>query len=335
MGLQFEAMKKTAVIIPNYNGEAYLPDCLDALREQSVQDFDVIVVDNGSTDGSLSYLRSKKGITLLEMGTNTGFTGAVNAGIKAAERADYVILLNNDTRAGRHFVEHMIEAIAKEDDVFSVQGMLRKMDDPGILDDGGDYYTVFGWAYAKGKDRPIRASRRGGEIFFACGGAAIYRRDLLMELGLFDDAFFAYLEDADIGWRARRQGYRNLYTPRAQVLHAGSASSGSRYNAFKITHSAKNNVLLLRKNMPLVYRLMLLPFLCAGFLAKTIFFALRGYGGLYVKSLLAGMSMPIREEAGKCRDEDRAVLQMLTCHTVLLVLCLLGTGGASVRGERI
>ena len=130
-----------------------------------------------------------------------------------------------------------------------------------------------------------------GRIFAACAGAAVYRKLVFEEIGYFDEAHFAYLEDIDVGWRARIAGWRNLYVPAAKVLHAGSGTSGSRYNEFKVTLSSRNNVYLIWKNMPFLQLLMNLPFLLAGFGVKFLFFLRKGLGGIYARGLLEGVRM--------------------------------------------
>ena len=290
MGLQFKRMKKVSIVIPNYNGIKYLGNCLASLEISHEYIYKVLVVDNGSTDGS-DKIAKEYGAELIELGENTGFTGAVNAGIKSSSDCDYVILLNNDTVAGKNFVRELVAGIEKHEDAFSCQAMMLRMDDPRLLDDGGDTYNALGWARARGKDKPASLYNTDAEIFHSCGGAAIYKKQVLDELGGFDDKFFAYLEDLDIGWRARRLGYKNYYAPKAKVMHAGSAFSGSRYNEFKVSHSSRNSVYVIRKNMPKKYIAMLSPLLFAGFAIKTLFFAVKGLGRTYIAGLVEGFRM--------------------------------------------
>jgi GT2 family glycosyltransferase len=131
------------------------------------------------------------------------------------------------------------------------------MYDPTRLDDAGDYYCALGWAFARGKGESSELYDREETVFACCGAAAIYRRDVLEKIGLFDERHFAYLEDMDIGYRAQIHGYVNRYIPSAVVYHAGSGTSGSRHNAFKVRLSARNSVWLVRKNMPLWQRIVM------------------------------------------------------------------------------
>jgi len=128
-------------------------------------------------------------------------------------------------------------------------------------------------------------------VFSACAGAAIYRRELLLEVGGFDANHFAYLEDVDLGYRARINGYVNMYEPEAVCLHAGSASSGSRYNEFKVNLSSRNSIYLILKNMPLLQIVINLPFLIIGYAVKTLFFIRKGFGLTYIKGLGKGFAL--------------------------------------------
>jgi len=161
-------------------------------------------------------------------------------------------------------------------------------DRPDVLDDAGDRYCVLGWAYSRGKGKRASDYNESAEVFSACAGAAIYRRSVFEEIGYFDELHFAYLEDVDIGYRAQIYGYRNLYTPKAKVLHYGSASTGSRYNVKKTELAAANSVYLIGKNMPLLQWIWNLPFLLLGFFLKFLFFCKKGMGILYLKGLWTG-----------------------------------------------
>jgi GT2 family glycosyltransferase len=288
-----EQAERIAVIIPNYNGAPYIRACLDSLRKQEGSRFSVIAVDNGSEDGSDRIIRTEyPEVRLIRFDTNRGFCSAVNEGIRAAEGAEYVLLLNNDTSADPHFVKYLYEAAQKDERVFSCQARMLSMKDPQRLDDAGDFYCALGWAFSRGKGKEDGPRyRKGGNIFFACAGAAIYRKRILDEIGLFDENHFAYLEDTDLGWRARIRGYRNIYVPEASVLHVGSAASGSVYNLFKVRNSSRNSVYLIGKNMPALQLILNLPLLIPGFLIKLAFFALKGYGREYARGVGKGFRL--------------------------------------------
>ena len=288
---------RSTIIIPNYNGMAYLENCLASLRGEPAR---VIVVDNGSTDGSRELVQEKfPKVRLISLDRNYGFCRAVNRGMEASGTT-YVILLNNDTEAQPGFVKALEKAMDGDERVFSGAARMVRMDAPSRIDDAGDYYCALGWAFAAGRDKPAENYDAPREIFSACGGACIYRRRILQKIGMLDENHFAYLEDVDLGYRARLYGFRNLYVPGAVVRHAGSASSGSRYNAFKAELTARNSVYLAYKNMPPGQMLLNLPFLLAGFLIKQLFFLKKGLGKSWWKGLVKGIGL-CRSPEGKKR----------------------------------
>lgn len=299
-------LSKTAVVIPNLNGIDYLPDCLSAMRNQTLPPDEIIVVDNGSSDGSADLIeRDFPEVRLVRLDTNTGFCGGVNTGIRIAEEdgMDYVILLNNDTKADRKFTEELVRAMDVNEKTFSCQAKMVSMREPDRIDDAGDLYCSFGWAFARGKGRSALLFRKPAEIFSSCAGAAVYRMSILREIGLFDENHFAYLEDTDLGWRARIRGYKNLYIPSSRVLHVGSAASGSVYNLFKVKNTSRNSIYLISKNMPPLQIAFNLPFLVFGFAVKAVFFARKGFGREYLLGILQGFRM-----SRKGRKEGRRVV---------------------------
>lgn len=291
--------KKVTVVIPNYNGIQYIRGCMDSLRLQEGEPFDTLVIDNASKDGSLEVLQQEyQEARVIALSENTGFCYAVNLGIRES-KTPYVILLNNDTAVKQGFIKALVEAIEEAEDIFSVSSMMLSIEDESIIDDAGDGYCALGWAYARGKGRPADGYNERAEIFAACGGAAIYRKTIIEEIGGFDENHFAYLEDIDIGYRARIYGYRNLYEPGAKVIHAGSATSGSRYNEFKTRLCSANNAYLIGKNMPLLQLIINFPLLLLGFLVKTCYFIHKKMGMLYVKGYLTGIARCFTEEGRK------------------------------------
>ncbi len=302
------SMAGVSVIIPNYNGSKYLRDCLASLNEAVAEyehgEAEIIIVDNASTDDGIEIIKECcPAARLIMLDRNYGFSRAVNEGIRAS-RGKYVILLNNDTRVFRDFISRLAEAIGKDDGIFSVSSRMLKMSDPELIDSAGDMYCCLGWAFARGKDRPSSEYDKKAEIFSACAGAAIYRRSVFDEIGYFDEEHFAYLEDVDIGYRARINGYRNFYEPSASVYHAGSGISGSRYNRFKIDLSSRNNVYVAYKNMPLLQLVLNLPFLAVGTFVKTLFFAGKGEGLTYIRGLGKGLMLCVKGRKYPFRNEN-------------------------------
>lgn len=288
-------MEEVSVIIPNYNGIAYLDGVLSTLERQTMKKYEVILVDNGSTDGSSAFVMANyPWVHLIELPENFGFCRAVNEGIRAS-RAPYVLLLNNDTEVEPDFLEEMAAALDRHRKAFSCAARMVQFHDRDKLDDAGNYYCALGWSYARGKGRDVHKYEKEEQIFSACGGAAIYRKKIFEKIGLFDEEHFAYLEDTDVGYRAKIFGYENWYAPRAVVYHVGSGTTGSRYNHFKTRYSSRNNIYLIYKNMPFLQILLNLPFLAAGFGVKLLFFLKKGMGREYLAGIKNGFQISHKE----------------------------------------
>lgn len=295
-------MKKVTVIIPNYNGMQFMEPCMRALEMQTCQDFEVLVVDNGSTDGSEEWLKEHH-IPTIYLADNTGFSGAVNVGIQAA-RTPYVILLNNDTAAEPEYVGALLCAIERSPKIFSVSPKMIQMYHPDLIDDAGDMYSIMGWAYQRGVGQETERYHRPCHIFSACAGAAIYRREIFQEIGYFDELHFAYLEDIDVGYRAKIAGYYNLYCPDAVVHHVGSGTSGSKYNSFKVKLAARNNIYLNYKNMPTLQLVVNGLPIAAGIVVKYFFFKKRGFEKDYAEGVLEGIRTVRNAKKVPFRKED-------------------------------
>ena len=202
---------------------------------------------------------------------------------------EYVLLLNNDTVVEKDFVSQMVKAIEKDKKIFAVSSKMIAYSDHSIMDDAGDEYTVLGWAYKHGDGKSVEEFTKAKKVFSACGGAALYRKSVFAEMGLFDEDFFAYMEDVDVSYRARIFGYYNVYCPEAKVYHIGSATSGSKYNDFKVRLAARNNIYVPYKNMPLLQLVINLPALLLGILVKIIWFQKKGFGKVYREGLVEGL----------------------------------------------
>ena len=299
-------MAKSTIVIPNYNGIEYIEQCLESIYAGTVPRVEVIVVDNASADGSAEIVERKfPQARLIKNSENTGFSAAVNQGIEESD-TPYVILLNNDTKVDKTFVRELERVLDndREKKVFSASAKLVSLYDKEKTDDAGDFYCALGWAFARGKGKNPAFYNKDCEIFASCAGGAIYRRELLSpeKVGLFDEEHFAYLEDIDIGYRARLHGYKNMFAANAIVYHAGSATSGSRYNAFKTKLASRNSVYIAYKNMPPLQIVVNMPFLAAGFFVKSLFFAKKGLGKEYVSGLINGVKLS-RSPAGRAHKQ--------------------------------
>lgn len=280
--------QQVTVIIPNYNGKELLRNCIETLEHQTCRDFKLLVVDNGSTDGSVELCSEILDFEMIALPENTGFCGAVNVGIQHTT-TPYFILLNNDTEADPYFVEALLSGIQKSDRIFSCGAQMLDFHRREVIDNAGDWYTILGWAVARGKGKPAEDFDKARDVFSCCGGAVIYRTDAVGKIGLFDELHFAYLEDVDMGYRARIYGYRNSYAPAAKVYHVGSATTGTRYNEKKVFLAARNSIFLIYKNMPLLQLLLNLPFILLGILIKWLFFLKKGLGSEYLRGIKAGI----------------------------------------------
>lgn len=290
---------KASVVIPNYNGLKFLKPCLLALSEQSETDFLILIVDNASTDGSLEFIKEQyPEVLLIENSENLGFSKAVNQGI-AKTCTPYVILLNNDTVVEKDFVKELVEMMERTPSLFSASAKMLSYHHKDRIDDAGDFMNLFGWSFQRGNALKETEYREEKKIFSSCAGAAIYRMEVLKKIGAFDPLHFAYLEDMDLCFRAKRYGYENMFCPKAVVYHIGSATSGSSLSAFKVRLTARNQIFLWYKNMPLLQIILNFPFLMSGCLLQCVMFGKRGFLKAYAEGLLEGMKR--RKECKKVR----------------------------------
>ena len=239
---------RVAVVVPNWNGRRWLPGLLDSLDAQTRPADEVVVVDNGSTDGSLELL-AERGVQTIPLPTNAGFAAAANRGIAATD-CDAVALVNTDVVLDPRWLEQAAARLAGDPGLGSVATKMVLLDDPGTLDDAGDELRRDGVAHQRGHGRPDDGQwDEPGEAFSACAGAAVYRRAALLEAGGFDERLFSYLEDVDLGLRLRLAGWRCGYEP-ALARHARHGSSGQLERSVD-AWVARNTLLLVVKAFPL------------------------------------------------------------------------------------
>jgi GT2 family glycosyltransferase len=211
---------RASVVIPNWNGLRHLPECLETLSAQTCKDFEVVVVDNASTDGSVDWLRTHyPQARVVQRPDNGGFAKAVNAGI-IVSKAEYVVLLNNDTAADPRWLESLVRALDERPEYDLAASMMILYDRPELLNAAGDLYRVRGLeAFNRGCGRPVSEFERTERVLGACAGAAIYRRSLFDKVGLFDEDFILVYEDVDLCLRCLIAGKRCLYVPDARIRH--------------------------------------------------------------------------------------------------------------------
>ncbi len=249
-----------SVIIVNWNGRQYLPDCLDSLRDQNCNDFETIVVDNGSSDGSVELIQdSYPWVRLIPLAENTGFAGGNNAGFALAH-GKYIVTLNNDTRVDRSWLAELIAPVEEKPEIGMVASRICNWDSPDQLDSLGVAICKDGMS--RGSRRRCSYSRlsvdRFEEILLPSACAALYRREMIDEIGFFDDDFFAYCEDTDLGLRGRIAGWYAVFARDAVVYHRYSRSGGE-FSPFKLYLVERNHFWVAIKSFPAAM-LMALPF---------------------------------------------------------------------------
>ncbi|MBA3473410.1 MAG: glycosyltransferase family 2 protein [Rubrobacter sp.] len=262
---------RVTVVIPNWNGERFLDLCLASLRRQSFGDFETVLVDNGSTDASVDFVeRNFPEVRVIALNDNRGFSAAVNAGIRAS-KAEYVALLNNDTEVEPGWLGTLVRAAESHPEAGLFASKLVDFHDRRLLDGTGDALRRSGLPYRVGhQELDCGQFERKTFVFGACAAAALYRRALFEEIGLFDEDFFAYCEDGDISFRAQLSGHRCLYVPGAVVYHMGSASTGGKRSPTAVRLGTQNGVNLLVKNLPAALVWRSLPSLLAGQLSRVV-----------------------------------------------------------------
>ncbi|HVO35565.1 MAG TPA: glycosyltransferase family 2 protein [Gemmatimonadales bacterium] len=240
---------RVSVIVPTWNGCDLLRAALRSLRAQSYRDFETVVVDNGSSDGTDAMLRSEfPEVRLVAFPENRGFAVAVNAGLRAA-RGRYLMLLNNDAEAEPAWLEKLVAVLDERAEVGSVASKMLSAREEGVVDSAGAAMGLFAYDIGRGeRDGPRFGVAR--EILCPCGGAAAYRREVFDAVGCFDEAFFAWFEDVELGIRAQLAGFRCWYAPEARVRHHAHASAGQ-LSIPKTVFTVRNALLLFVQTMPL------------------------------------------------------------------------------------
>jgi GT2 family glycosyltransferase len=238
----------TSIVLVNWNGAQHLPVCLNALRRQTVSNFEIILVDNHSHDNSLALLaRDFPEVKVIALQDNHGFAGGSNVGLRAAH-GDILILLNNDTEVEAHWLEEVIAAFERHPEAGSVASEMKLFDQRDTFHATGDFYRVDGIPGNRGVWEIDRGQYDREEyVFSACGGSAAYRRAMLNQIGLLDEDFFFSCEDVDLGWRAQLAGWLCVYAPNAVVYHKLKATGGGATASY---YDGRNFLWLIAKNYP-------------------------------------------------------------------------------------
>lgn len=266
---------KVSVIIPNWNGMRYLDVCLNSLLKQTFKDFDVIVVDDASTDNSVKFVMDRYPmVSIIRLPDNKGFCTAVNEGIKNSS-GEYIALLNNDTEVGPGWLDALYNSINARADVGFCASKILYFNNRNIIESAGIGFSSELAGFPIGAFLNMDSYDQIREVFGACACAAIYRRKMLDEIGLFDESFFMIGDDIDISFRAQLAGYRCLYVPNAIVYHHGSASLKS-WSSKRVHYICKNEINVIIKNVPLKILFKKIVTLLYGQIRHLILYALKG-----------------------------------------------------------
>jgi GT2 family glycosyltransferase len=263
-----------SVIIPNWNGRRFLEECIDSLKGQTFQDFEILLVDNGSTDGSADFAETqyREFIRVVRNKENLGFAGGNNIGIRRA-KGEYIVLLNNDTWADSRWLEELAKATRSDPPVGMWASKVCSYFRRDRIEGVGELIYWDGLVRARGQYEQDHGQYDVmEEILFAPGCGAMYRKSLFDGIGLFDEDFFAYADDTEIGIRARLAGWKCLFVPRAIVYHKNSGTAGQ-YSPLKAFYVERNRLWLAIKYFPF-------PLLFLSIFFTLNRFAFQAYGAL-------------------------------------------------------
>lgn len=266
-----------SVIIPNLNGEKLLPDCLSSLRKQEFKDFETIIVDNGSTDGSINFIRQSHHWVdvIIENKENLGFARACNQGIMAS-RGKFIALLNNDTEAHPEWLKQLVAAAERYPEIGMFASKTLFFDRRNIIDTTGHLMYPDGLNRGRGRlEVDLGQYDDKVDVFFPSGCAGFYRREVFDDIGLFDENHFAYGDDTDIGLRARLAGWGCVFVPKAVVYHKYSMTTGE-YSPEKVFLVERNRIWIVWKYFPL-------KMIILSFFYSFLRYILQGYGAVFKK----------------------------------------------------
>lgn len=278
-------MNRVAVIIVNYNAGEMLRGCLEALSRQTVQPARILVIDNGSVDRSVeSCEHDFPQVEFHRMNANLGFARANNIAATLVADCEWLALINPDAFAGLRWIELLLDAARRYPDADAFASCMVNAEAPTVIDGAGDCYRSDGIAWPRLQGETVgRIPQDEAEVFAACGGAGLYRRKTFIDAGGFNERYFCYHEDVDLGFRMRLLGYRCRFVPRAAVRHMGSAIAG-KGSDFSVYHAHRNMVWTYVRNMPGAYFWLHLPAHVMTNLVVIGLFVIRGRGRLILRA---------------------------------------------------
>jgi GT2 family glycosyltransferase len=301
-----------SVVIVTWNGKRFLDPCLSAVASQQGVTCETILVDNGSHDGTIEFVRTRfPWVRIVELASNLGFAAGNNHGARLA-RGRYVAFLNNDTIADPGWLRALRDGLDEGAGFALATSRIVYMHDPAVIDSAGDGVLRWGGAFKRYHGAPAHVADRSDEVFAVCGAACLMPRAVFEELGGFDEDFFASHEDVDLSYRARLRGYRCRYVANALVRHHGSATIG-KGSGFAVFHGQRNLEWMYFKNAPASVLLRTLPGHLVYNAAAAVHFARLGLFGTFVRAKLAaaaGAGQVARKRAAVQRTrrvEPRAI----------------------------
>lgn len=244
-----------SIIVVNYNGKKFLDECFTSIFNTKYNNFEIILVDNGSSDGSVEYIKEKYGkkgrkLKILALNENVGYAQGNNEGFKIA-KGEYVVFLNNDIRVEENWLKELIDVLEKDKKIGAAQPKLL-LDDGIHIDATGCFIDYMGRVYQRGVfEKDMGQYNFIDEVFYAKGAAIIVRRKVLEEVGLFDPSYFIYYEETDLCWKIWLNGYKVIYVPNSIIYHKGGATIGKKRSPEAMFHARKNHVATLIKNYEL------------------------------------------------------------------------------------
>ena len=282
---------KVSVVIPNWNGLRFVGMCLDSMEKSVFRDFEVIVVDNGSTDGSRELIEEQyPWVRMIKLPENLGFAKACNDGIKASD-AEFICLLNNDIEIDPNWLGEIVEGMERHPECGMGTTKMMFLDERDVFYNTGDLFHAWSAGGGRGQgEKDVGQYDQEDYVFGACAGAGIYRRELFETVGIFDEDFFIFAEDVDLNMRSQLQGFQCVYLPQAKVYHIGTATVGL-YSDRYVYLCKRNDVFVLIRNFSLkLYCKYLFTILKHQF-RDICYFTSRGQGMVLLKSKLDALKM--------------------------------------------
>lgn len=315
-----DAPRRVTVVIVNYNSGALLEKCLQCLRSQTLRADEIMVIDNGSTEAiAPELINAFSEATFVFLEKNIGFAAANNLGVKRAIASEWIAFLNPDAFPDPHWLSSLLNVADKNREYAFFGSKMLRADHPELIDGLGDVYHASGMVWRSRYGCRLRASDNvSQEVFSPCAAAALYRKDAFIEAGGFDESYFCYSEDVDLGFRMRLLGYRCLYVSEAIVRHSGSAISGM-HSRFYTYHSHRNLVWTYMKDMPLVLFLMYLPQHILLNLFSLLWFSLHGKGSVILSAkldALRGMGGMLKKRKLIQKKRKKGAWELRKCMAV-------------------